>query len=129
MHERIKKLRKTLDLTQQEFAEKLGIKRNTIAQYEIGRNIPIDAVIKSICREFGVSEEWLRDGIGEMFEEIPEEDVYSRAAAEALKNDDALAIEGMKLYYSLSPEARKAAEEHILKLADLIREHRNTEKE
>lgn len=129
MHERIKKLRKTLDLTQQEFAEKLGIKRNTIAQYEIGRNIPIDAVIKSICREFGVSEEWLRDGIGEMFEEIPEEDVYSRAAAEALKNDDALAIEGMKLYYSLSPEARKAAEEYILKLADLIREHRNTEKE
>lgn len=124
MHERIKKLRKTLDLTQQEFAEKLGIKRNTIAQYEIGRNIPIDAVIKSICREFGVSEEWLRDGIGEMFEEIPEEDVYSRAAAEALKNDDALAIEGMKLYYSLSPEARKAAEEYILKLADLIREHR-----
>lgn len=129
MHERIKKLRKTLDLTQQEFAEKLGIKRNTIAQYEIGRNIPIDAVIKSICREFGVSEEWLRDGIGEMFEEIPEEDVYFRAAAEALKNDDALAIEGMKLYYSLSPEARKAAEEYILKLADLIREHRNTEKE
>ena len=129
MNDRIKKLRKTLDLTQQEFAEKLGIKRNTIAQYEIGRNIPIDAVIKSICREFGVSEKWLRDGSGEMFEEIPEEDVYSRAAAEALKNDDALAIEGMKLYYSLSPEARKAAEEYILKLADMIREHRNTEKE
>lgn len=129
MNDRIKKLRKTLDLTQQEFAEKLGIKRNTIAQYEIGRNIPIDAVIKSICREFGVSEKWLRNGSGEMFEEVPEEDVYSRAAAEALKNDDALAIEGMKLYYSLSPEARKAAEEYILKLADMIREHRNTEKE
>ena len=129
MNERIKKLRKTLDLTQREFGERIGVKGNTIAQYELGRNEPIDAVISLICREYGVSEEWLKNGSGEMFEEIPEEDVYSRAAAEALKNDDALAIEGMKLYYSLSPEARKAAEEYILKLADMIRKHRNTEKE
>ena len=129
MNERIKKLRKTLDLTQREFGERIGVKGNTIAQYELGRNEPIDAVISLICREYGVSEEWLKNGSGEMFEEIPEEDVYSRAAAEALKNDDALAIEGMKLYYGLSPEARKAAEEYILKLADMIREHRNTEKE
>lgn len=127
MNERIKKLRKTLDLTQREFGERIGVKGNTIAQYELGRNEPIDAVISLICREYGVSEEWLKNGSGEMFEEIPEEDVYSRAAAEALKNDDALAIEGMKLYYSLSPEARKAAEEYILKLADMIRKHRNTE--
>ena len=45
MSERLKKLRKALDLTQQEFADRLGIKRNTVAQYEIGRNEPIDAVI------------------------------------------------------------------------------------
>ena len=64
MNERLKKLRKTLDLTQQEFANRLGIKRNTVAQYEIGRNEPIDAVILSICREFDVSEEWLRTGEG-----------------------------------------------------------------
>lgn len=67
MKERIKKLRKSLDLTQQEFAERLGIKRNTIAQYEIGRNEPIDAVVISICREFNVNEDWLRNGNGEMF--------------------------------------------------------------
>lgn len=67
MDERLKKLRKMLDMTQQEFADKVGIKRNTIAQYEIGRNIPIDAVIISICREFNVNEEWLRTGKGEMF--------------------------------------------------------------
>lgn len=66
-NERLKKLRKTLDLTQQEFADKIGIKRNTMAQYEIGRNEPIDAVIISICREFNVSENWLRTGEGEMF--------------------------------------------------------------
>lgn len=36
-------------------------------QYEMGRNDPSDAVIISICREFGVSESWLRNGEGEMF--------------------------------------------------------------
>lgn len=67
MDERIKELRKALGFTQQQFADALGVKRNTISQYEIGRNAPIDAVISLICREFGVSETWLRNGEGEMF--------------------------------------------------------------
>ena len=67
MKDRIKKIRKELDLTQQKFAEKIGVKQNTVAQYEMGRNIPIDSVISLICREFNVNEQWLRDGTGEMF--------------------------------------------------------------
>jgi len=67
MKERMKKLRKTLDLTQQEFADRIGIKRNSYANYETGRNTPIDAIIVSICREFNVNEEWLRNGTGDMF--------------------------------------------------------------
>lgn len=67
MNERLKKLRKTLDLTQQKFGERIGVKGNTIAQYELGRNEPIDAVINLICREFNVNEEWLRTGEGDMF--------------------------------------------------------------
>ena len=70
MNERIKKVRKFLDMTQQEFADRIGIKRNTIAQYEIGRNEPIDSVINLMCREFNVNETWLRTGEGEMFVEI-----------------------------------------------------------
>ena len=73
MNERLKKLRRTLDLTQQEFADKIGIKRNTMAQYEIGRNEPIDAVIISICREFNVNENWLRTGKGDMFNSSDDE--------------------------------------------------------
>lgn len=75
MNERIRKLRRTLDLTQQEFAEKLGIKRNTIANYESGRNEPIDAVVSLICREFNVDEEWLRTGNGEMFNKMDAADI------------------------------------------------------
>lgn len=67
MHERLKKLRKTLDLTQQEFADKIGMKRNTVANYEIHRNEPSAAVVSLICREFNVNEAWLRNGTGDMF--------------------------------------------------------------
>lgn len=79
MNERLKELRKELKLTQQEFADKLNIKRGTMANYEIGRNEPIDAVISLICREFNVNEEWLRNGTGEMFVQVSEyEKAYNR---------------------------------------------------
>lgn len=67
MHERLKQLRKTLDLTQQEFADRIGSKRNTIAKYETETNTPSAAIISLICREFRVNEKWLREGTGEMF--------------------------------------------------------------
>ena len=67
MNERIKELRKNLKLTQQEFADALNIKRGAVANYEIGRNEPIDAVISLICKTFNVNEEWLRTGEGDMF--------------------------------------------------------------
>ena len=54
-------------MTQQEFADKLGIARGNIGAYEVGKNAPSDAVISLICREFNVNEEWLREGKGEMF--------------------------------------------------------------
>lgn len=67
MNERIKELRKTLGFTQQEFADKIGVKRNTVATYEMGRSVPSDSAISLICREFNVREAWLRTGEGEMF--------------------------------------------------------------
>lgn len=67
MNERLRKLRKALDLTQQKFADRIGVKQNTVAQYEMGRNIPIYSVINLICREFNVNEDWLRTGTGDMF--------------------------------------------------------------
>lgn len=66
MNERIKQIRTSYGLTQQEFADRIGIKRGTIANYELGRNEPIDAVITLICREFHIDETWLRTGVGNM---------------------------------------------------------------
>ena len=67
MHERLRKLRRTLDLTQQSFGNRISVKGNTVAQWESGRNEPSDAIVRSICREFNASEEWLRTGQGDMF--------------------------------------------------------------
>lgn len=67
MKGRIKYLRSVLNLTQQEFADRIGIKRNSLANYETGRNTPINAIIVSICREFNVNETWLRYGVGDIF--------------------------------------------------------------
>ena len=68
MNERIKQVRKAVGLKQAEFAEKIGTKPNTVTSYETGIRVPSDAIILSICREFGVNEIWLRTGEGEMFQ-------------------------------------------------------------
>ena len=74
MNQRIKQLRRSLDLTQQDFAERIGLKQNSIALIESGkRNISNQAVL-SICREFNVNETWLRTGEGEMFNEMDREE-------------------------------------------------------
>lgn len=67
MKGRFKELRKELNVTQQEFADKLKISRNFVAQIEMGSKVPSDRTIDDVCREFNVNEEWLRTGNGDMF--------------------------------------------------------------
>lgn len=67
MDERIKELRKSMKMTQAEFGKRIGVRPNTITNYETGLRTPSDAAILAICREFGVSETWLRTGEGDMF--------------------------------------------------------------
>lgn len=67
MSDRIKLVRKTFNLTQSEFGERIGVKGNTVTGYETGIRTPSDAILISICREFNVNETWLRTGKGDMF--------------------------------------------------------------
>ena len=95
MNERLKKLRKSLDLTQQEFADKIGIARGNIGAYEVGKNAPSDAVISLICKtDFSrgrVNEKWLRTGEGgddNMFIEAPRDEQISNFVGELLKGEE-----------------------------------------
>lgn len=114
MNERLKKLRKTLELTQQEFADRIGIKRNTLATYESGRNEPIDAVVSLICREFNVHEDWLRNGGSDdnMFVRLNEDEelaMYTQMLLDST-TDDTVANMIKKficIYEKLDPNSKK----------------------
>ena len=74
MNTRIKELRKTLGLSQSEFAIKIGIGQTGISSIERGNSIVTDRTINQIVSTFGVDEHWLRTGEGEPFPLPPEED-------------------------------------------------------
>ena len=63
---RIKQIRKDLNLTTEAFGKQIGVTRNSISMIESEKNNPSAQSIRSICREFGVREEWLRTGQGPM---------------------------------------------------------------
>lgn len=87
MNERIKALRRALGLTQQEFADKMKVKRNTVATYELGRSVPSDSAIALICREFDVNETWLRTGEGEMFVELTRDEELADFVGDILSSE------------------------------------------
>ena len=69
MNERIKFLRESLDLTQEDFSKRIKLSRNFIAQIETGKKTPSERTIRDICREYEINEEWLRTGEGNMYPE------------------------------------------------------------
>ena len=87
--ERIKAVRKHFKLTQAEFGERIGVKGNTIATYEIGRNAPVDAIFSLLCREYGVNEIWLRSGEGEMFQAMTEDEELAAYLGDVMNDEPA----------------------------------------
>nr|DAF90762.1 MAG TPA: helix-turn-helix domain protein [Myoviridae sp. ctp7F23] len=103
--DRIKKIRREFDLTQEAFASRIGSVQNTITGYESGRRNPSAPIISLICREFGVNEQWLRDGIGDIYIPDPNNELEALAGKYKLSVADQMLIEK---YINLKPEARKA---------------------
>ena len=110
INERIKKLRGSLKLTQEEFAERLGIKRSTIAAYETGRNEPVDSVISLICREYGINEEWLKSGKGPMKKKEPEDILDKVIESYHLPKETKILVE---VYGQLNQEHQNAICEYL----------------
>ena len=66
---RIRETRKALKKTQKDFGDKIGVSRDVMANLEYDRVEPSEIIIKSVCREYGVSYDWLKYGEGDMFVE------------------------------------------------------------
>lgn len=120
MKERLLALRKHLNLTQQQFAEKLNLSRGAIATQETNSRPLPERLIADICREFNVSEEWLRNGNGPMFRPIKGINNVIAAQVAALIKDDNEDGEWLKYhfarYMSLPVEERKAFNATLKKL-------------
>lgn len=70
INEQLTILRKSLHMTQQEFGEHLGVNKATISRLEKKVNNVTNQMAKSICMQFNVNEEWLRNGTGEMYNDL-----------------------------------------------------------
>lgn len=71
VHHRLRLVRKALNLNQIEFAKQIGLTQTSLSMIEVGNNTLTDKNIKLICATFNVSEQWLRNGKGEMFNASP----------------------------------------------------------
>lgn len=119
--ERIKEIRKGAGLTQQKFADRIGAKQNTVAQYEIGRNVPIDPVITSICREFRVNEVWLRTGDGEPFQQETRQEQIMRFATQTVHGSDEFRKSFVGMLAKLTADDWKNLAELFDKLSEEIK--------
>ena len=88
MNERIEAVRKAQGLTQEQFAEKINLSRNYLWMLENGSRVPSDRTIKDICDKFGVCEEWLRTGEGEMTATDAQSDKIATFLADLTRDDD-----------------------------------------
>lgn len=116
---RIKRIRKNANLTQQKFADKLGLKQNTVASYEIDRIVPSEMVKISICREFSINFAWLQDGKGKMYIEDSIEERYSINIAKLQRTDDETLIRWVNAIAETNPEALKEIESFMKKLLEI----------
>lgn len=123
MNERIKYIRKKEGLSQQKFADKLGIARGNIAAYEVGKNAPSDAVISLICSKFNVNKDWLLTGKGDMYD-APEDEVAA-VVSDLLEESNPfydIIISIMKSYKKLDDKSQSALNSLIKDLLDKTKE-------
>lgn len=103
--ERVKEVRKVLNLTLDKFGEKLGVTKTTISRIEKGVNNLTDQMAKGICREYNVNEEWLRNGTGDMFAPEPSDELQALVKRYGLTAADQTLIEK---FLTLKAESRNA---------------------
>ena len=122
MNNRIKELRKSLNLSQKSFGERIGLTRDNIANIEGDRAEIKEVFIKSVCREFNVSERWLRTGEGDMYLQ-PKDEVADIVAEiigmESPIRDSIIGI--VETYLKLDEPSKKVIDGFVAELHDKIK--------
>lgn len=118
-NERIKELRKTLNLTLDKFGERVGVGKTAISNIERGNRNLTEQMFKSICREFNVNSDWLRTGSGEMFNTFSEDERYAVNVGKLQRTDDETIMRWVNAIAETDPESLKEVEVFLKKILDI----------
>ncbi len=124
MNQRLKLLRKQFNLNQSDFALRIGVSQSAVAAWESGIRNPIDAIVQSICREFGVSEAWLRTGEGTMFVPQTPDAQIAAYVARTLKGNNEFKKAVLALLLSRSDEELAVIERAYRDLGEILRQRK-----
>ena len=116
MVDRVIKIREESGDSQEKFASRLGLSRNFINQFENRKKNISDRTISDICKEFNISEEWLRYGTGEM--KRPVENKLSSYISEIVTGDDDFIKDLIEVYMELDQTSKNALKEIAKRMAD-----------
>ncbi len=116
MNERIKELRKTLEVSQRDFGKKIGITDTAVSKLENGERNPSEQTLKSICREYNVNYIWLTEGIGDMFTGVPES-IIDELVVQYDLND--IETEILRKFLNLPKEQRQIMMEYLTNFFNL----------
>nr|DAL85055.1 MAG TPA: helix-turn-helix domain protein [Caudoviricetes sp.] len=125
---RVFDLRKQLNLTLEKFGEPLGVTKTAISRIEKEERTITDQMAKAICREYGVNEEWLLYGNGEMFKQPSDEIGYY--VEDLLEYDGHgnpfydMIIEMMKKYQELDEKSKTVIREYFKSVGSGLNEKR-----
>lgn len=111
--ERIQVIRKESGLSQEEFGKRLAVSRNVVAKYENGLVEPPELFINHLSIKFGVSENWLKTGEGEIYTAITEEDLFSEKLGKILASEN-------DMIKDIISKASELDEDYLLMLHQLI---------
>lgn len=117
MGERIRILRKDiLKLTQEEFSKPINISRSNLGNIERGNISMTDRVISDICDEYGINEDWIRTGEGEIFADATEDEYIAGVMGDIIANDDKFMKNMIKVFSELTDEQKKFLTELMSKM-------------
>lgn len=117
MNNRVRTLRKELNLTLDKFGEQIGLKKSSLSQIENGKCAITEQTIKSICREFNVNENWLRTDEGDIHIQMSEEDELMKWAGKVLsKQNSDFQYRFVKMLMGLTEEQWQVFEDKVREL-------------
>lgn len=121
---RVKELRKALNLTLEEFGKNIGITKTSVSRIENKVNNLSEQLLLLICKVYNVNEEWLRNGVGEIFV-VTNDDIIDELSK---KYDfDELDKEILKEYFKLKKEDRKIIKDYILNVVENFKNKKSQE--